>query len=104
MSDYQEIAVNGFDRDGEPEIKLYPNDKIELMFNFMPPSNGQPDGVDDPMFDRFEEILQEVLDMPVERTDREFFTIQSADPKTATDLKNYLENFWDNYHPNTNAV
>jgi hypothetical protein len=101
MSEYRIITIQGFDIDGEPEMRLYSNDKIELVFNFMPPCNGNPDGIQDPIFDDFEDILQKELGVLVERDDREFFTIQSGDSKTVNRLKEYLESFWSNYHPSS---
>ena len=94
MQDYQVMDVNSFDSDGEPEIRLYADGLIEVMFNFMPPSNGSPDLLADPIFDEFERILQAHLGVTVIREDREIFTIEHPTPSTATDLKQYLENFW----------
>jgi hypothetical protein len=91
MQDYQIIDVNGFDSDGEPEIRLYADGLIEVMFNFMPPSNGSPDLLVDPIFER---VLQAHLGVAVMREDREIFTIEHPTPSTARDLQQYLENFW----------
>jgi hypothetical protein len=94
MESHQTITIKGFDSDGEPEVKVYPNGKIELMFNFMPPSNGNPDGSTDPIFDEFEIVLQNKLGVVVEREDRELFVIEQPTPQTAQELKSYLEGFW----------
>jgi hypothetical protein len=94
MQDYQIIDVVGFDSDGEPEIRLYADGLIEVVFNFMPPSNGNLDLLADPIFDEFERVLQLYLGVTVIREDREIFTIEHPTPSTAIDLKNYLENFW----------
>lgn len=94
MEDYEVMHVNGFDSDGEPEIRLYADGLIEVMFNFMPPSNGSPDLLQDPIFDRFEQVLQAHLGVIVMREDREIFTIEHPTKNTAIDLKQYLENFW----------
>lgn len=94
MEHYQTIAVEGFDCDGEPEIKQYGDGKIEVIFNFMPPSNGNPDLSEDPVFDEFETVMEQQLGVPVERDDREFFVIHKPNENTANDLKNFLENFW----------
>ncbi len=98
MSEYQVTSVVGFDRDGEPEIRLYPDGKIELVFNFMPPSNGNPDGYEDPIFDKFEDTIQHSLGVHVDREDREFFVVNNPTKDTVTDLKKYLENFWNEYN------
>ena len=94
MEEYQIINVSGFDSDGEPEIRLYPDGLIEVMFNFMPPSNGSPDLLADPIFDQFENVLQAHLGVSVIREDREIFTIANPHQNTAIQLKQYLDNFW----------
>jgi hypothetical protein len=94
MEDYQVISVEGFDSDGEPEIRLYDDGKIEVIFNFMPPSNGNPDLIDNPIFDSFEVVLENVLGVKVIREDRELFLIDQPTVKTIPQLKQYLESFW----------
>ena len=94
MQNYQVLDVNGFDSDGEPEIRLYGDGLIEVMFNFMPPSNGNPYLLKDPIFERFEDVLQAHLGVTVIREDREIFTIDRPAKNTAIDLQKYLENFW----------
>ncbi len=94
MEEYQTITVDGFDSDGEPEIRLYPDGKIEVMFNFMPPSNGNPDLSEDHIFDNFEDVMGQALGVNVEREDRELFTIHNSADNTSNDLKKFLENFW----------
>jgi hypothetical protein len=95
MEDYQVMTVEGFDSDGEPEIRLYDDGKIEVMFNFMPPSNGNPDLIDNFMFDSFEMALENALGVKVTREDRELFLIDRPKLKTTVELKQYLETFWD---------
>ena len=94
MEEYQIINVSGFDSDGEPEIRLYPDGLIEVVFNFMPPSNGSPDLPADPIFDEFENVLQSHLGVDVIREDREIFTIERPAKSTVAELQQYLENFW----------
>ena len=94
MEDYQVIEVDGFDSDGEPEIRLYPDGLIEVVFNFMPPSNGSPDLPADPVFEQFENVLEAHLGVNVIREDREIFTIEHPSKGTVVELQQYLENFW----------
>ena len=35
MNNYEIIKIQGFDKDGEPEIKKFQDGHIELQFNFM---------------------------------------------------------------------
>jgi hypothetical protein len=97
VENYQVIPIEGFDKDGEPEIRLHSDGKIEVMFNFMPPSNGNPDLFEDPLFEDFENLLHQQLGVEVEREDREIFVIPSPKSSTTQDLKDYLENFWAEY-------
>ena len=46
MNNYEIIKIQGFDKDGEPEIKKFQDGHIELQFNFMPPLNGNADTED----------------------------------------------------------
>jgi hypothetical protein len=94
MESYQTLTVEGFDCDGEPEIRVYANGRIEVMFNFMPPSNGNPDGSSDPIFDDFEIVLADKLGVVVDREDRELFEIEHPTAQTASELKRFLEGFW----------
>jgi hypothetical protein len=94
MEDYQVMLVEGFDSDGEPEIRVYDDGKIEVMFNFMPPNNGNSDPIDDPIFDSFEVALENALGVKVTREDRELFEIAKPKVNTAVQLQQYLENFW----------
>jgi hypothetical protein len=88
------LAVHGFDERGEPEIRVMSDGSLVLAFQFMPPMRDTDDGVEDPRFERFEEILAEALSMPVEREDRELFRIAEPEADTAERAKAFLEAFW----------
>jgi hypothetical protein len=98
MSGDDDLTVQGFDVDGEPEIRQGDNG-LEIMFNFMPPSNGQADGVQHPVFDRFDDVLSAALGVEVVRDDRELFIIPDPAPDTAGRAKAYLESFWQDAWP-----
>ena len=65
MNNYEIIKIQGFDKDGEPEIKKFQDGHIELQFNFMPPLNGKADTEDSEFWDNFEQTLQSHLNVNV---------------------------------------
>ncbi len=95
MANTQIIKIKGFDKNGEPEIRTQPDGSLQIMFNFMPPSNGTEDGVDDPIFDHFDQELAKILEVEVIWEDREFFRIPKPKANTAAQAKAYLEGFWE---------
>jgi hypothetical protein len=97
-NEYKTIEVSGFDSNGEPEIKVTETERIEIMFNFMPPVNGNDDQIkDDDYWDNFEKIISEHLETEVLRDDRESFIIESAPKGTAKKLKEFLDTYWENH-------
>lgn len=93
MINYEIIKIQGFDKDGEPEIKKFQDGHIELQFNFMPPLNGKADTEDSEFWDNFEQTLQSHLNVNVLRDDRELFVIEKPKKSTVEKLKLYLESF-----------
>lgn len=93
MEDYKTIHVKGFDVDGEPEIKLFDDGHIEIMFNFMPPLNGNEEQEESDYWDNFENTLSTHLDVEVLRDDRESFVIQNPKKSTLKKLELYLESY-----------
>jgi hypothetical protein len=97
-NNYKTIEVSGFDSDGEPEIKVTETERIEIMFNFMPPVNGREDLPDNEEYwDNFENVLSEALGTKVLRDDRESFIIEAAPHGTAKKLKGFLETYWEKH-------
>ena len=95
MEDYKTINVNGFDKDGDPEIKLYSDGHIEILFNFMPPLNGAAEQIDNDYWDNFEKTLSVHLSVKVDRDDRELFVITKPKKSTIKKLELYLESYWE---------
>lgn len=96
MEDYEVIEIQGFDTDGEPEIRVFEDGHLELVFNFMPPLNGSDEPrEDDDFWDNFETALQTHLGVEVQRDDREWFLIPQPKKSTIAKLKLYLESFWE---------
>ena len=95
MEDYKQISIKGFDKDGEPEVKVFKDGHIEIMFNFMPPLNGKTEVEDEEFWDSFENVLSTHLNVEVMREDREFFIIPKSKKSTAKKLELYLESYWE---------
>lgn len=90
----EKVAISGFDKEGEPEIRVMMDGSLFLVFNFMPPSNSVKENGDLKEFDGFDEYLEEKLDVSVQWTDRETFFIQKPHSDTVEKLKYILENYW----------
>ena len=92
MNNYEIIKIQGFDKDGEPEIKKFQDGHIELQFNFMPPLNGKADTEDSEFWDNFEQTLQSHLNVNVLRDDRELFVIEKNDSINKYFFSSVLDN------------
>ncbi len=91
----QTIPIHGFDEAGEPEIRVMADGSLVIAFQFMPPMRDTDDGVQDPRFERFDKVLAEALEIPVEWDDRELFLIASPEADTVARATAFLERFWD---------
>ncbi len=96
MQESVDGEINGFDSDGEPEIIMNDDKSINIIFNFMPPLNGQEDPSENKIFDEFDAYLSSVLSVEVIWEDREVFHIPHPKESTKKDLIELLNNFWKN--------
>ena len=94
-SDPNVIDIIGFDVDGEPEIRKEDDGSLTVMFNFMPPINGNEEQVENEVFDEFDKFLADLLEVEVIWDDRERFVIPNPKSDTIDKLKTTLEHFWD---------
>lgn len=90
------IKVKGFDKDGEPEIQLLRNGDLRLIFEFMPPLNGNDNQSGNIIFEDFDKELSKVIGKEIIWEDREVFHIEKAEKGDDKLLKKYLEEFWKN--------
>lgn len=88
----EEIAVQGFEADGEPVIKRWSDGSVWIHFNFMPPLFAEENGTE-AQFDSFDSKLQEALGVPVIWDDREVFIVANPEPDTVVKAKAWLESF-----------
>lgn len=86
----EEIAIHGFDRDGEPVIRKWSDGKLWIHFEAMPPFFAEDQGTEQE-FEDFETKLQEALGLAVRRADREVFVIDQPNADTAEKAKAWLE-------------
>jgi hypothetical protein len=86
------ITLEGFDSEGEPEIRIMDNGSLELVFNFMPPTWAEENPE---VFDDFDVQLSEALDLEVLWEDRELFLIEEPGEDTVERIKQFLEHYRD---------
>ncbi len=91
------IQLNGFEPDGEPEIRREASGKMWLVFNYMPPlwmTDQDSELVDDsdPTVD-FDVKLQEAIGTKVIWDDRGFFYIENPLSDTPQRIQSFLEKF-----------
>ncbi len=84
------ITLEGFDSEGEPEIRIMDNGSLELVFNFMPPTwvEENPEAFDD-----FDVQLSEALDLEVLWEDRELFLIEEPSDDTVDRIREFLAEY-----------
>ena len=90
----EKIAIRGFDKDGEPEIRIMTDGSLVLVFNFMPPSGSVNENAGLGRFEGFDKYLEKELIVSVQWTDREIFYIKNPNSDTAEKLRYILENYW----------
>ena len=86
----EEIAVSGFDPDGEPVIKKWSDGTLSIHFEAMPPFFAEDDGTENE-FEEFELKIQDAIGVAVLRDDREVFVIRQPTPDTAEKAKVWLQ-------------
>jgi len=86
----EQIAVHGFDPDGEPVIKRWSDGTLWIHFEAMPPFFAEETNAESE-FEAFELTIQEALGVDVRRDDREVFIITQPKADTAEKAKAWLE-------------
>jgi hypothetical protein len=84
------ITLEGFDPEGEPEIRIMDNGSLELVFNFMPPTWAEENPE---AFDDFDVQLSEALDLEVLWEDRELFLIEEPAEDTVERIRQFLADY-----------
>jgi hypothetical protein len=88
----EEIAVSGFDPEGEPVIRKMSDGSVSIHFEAMPPFFAEDEGTE-AEFENFEAKMQKALGVPVRRDDRELFVIPDPKSDTAAKAKTWLETY-----------
>lgn len=84
-------AIEGFDPEGDPELRVMSDGSLELVFEFMPPSFVLEAGEDDlARFDDFDVRLAEAIGAEVLWEDREVFLIPAPGPDTIDRIREFL--------------
>jgi hypothetical protein len=92
----QTILLSGFDPEGEPEIRVWADGSLEVVFNFMPPSwaaDEAPDDLGRGNFADFDRQMERAVGVPVLWEDREFFRIEQPAPDTLERVRQFVERY-----------
>ncbi len=86
------ITLSGFDPEGEPEIRVMSDGSLNLVFNFMPPSDSEdPDDLG--QFEDFDKQLEAAIGVPVLLDDREVFVVSSPKADTVEKLDHFIKTY-----------
>jgi len=85
----ESIEIEGFDPDGDPTIHKLADGKLQLVFEFMPPSWAMDETPE--AFDTFDQQLASAIGTPVIWEDREFFLIERPQADTVQRIRQFLE-------------
>ena len=86
------IKLSGFDPDGEPEIRVFANGNMHVVFNFMPPSFAPEDG-ELGQYANFDKEMSRAIGLPVLWEDREFFYIKDSRPETIEKIRKFVAGY-----------
>lgn len=87
-----EIALSGFDTEGEPTIRVMSDGSLQLLFEFMPPSYAEDEN-ESAKFEDFDVQLERSIGLPVLWEDREFFRIESPGADTVEKIREFVERY-----------
>jgi hypothetical protein len=88
------ITVQGFDPEGEPEIREMSDGTLAIVLNFMPPSYVEDaPGNSLGAFENFDKELEKAAGAPVQWDDREVFLIAKPHADTPAKVKVFLESY-----------
>lgn len=87
----QEIQLSGFDELGEPIIQVMNDRSLHLIFEFMPPSDIDENGMD--FFDDFDHQLSQAIGLPVIWEEQERFIISEPKPDTIDKIRDFIEHY-----------
>ncbi|HEV7278964.1 MAG TPA: hypothetical protein VGN57_02025 [Pirellulaceae bacterium] len=84
-------TIGGFDREGDPELRVLSDGSLEIVFEFMPPSFvREAEDEDLGPFEGFDARLAEAIGTEVLWEDREVFLIPAPSHDTIDRLRKFL--------------
>jgi hypothetical protein len=87
---YESVQLSGFDSDGEPTIRVYPEGHLMVVFEFMPPEAWEMDGGD--LGDFGNEMAEAIgLDMSEEQTG--FFLVANPAKDTTERITTFVSTY-----------
>jgi hypothetical protein len=87
---YEPVQLSGFDADGEPSIRVYPDGRLMLVFEFMPPSAWEMDATDAGMLGT---DLSNAIGLDLSEEQPGFFLVAHPAPDTIEHIRNFVANY-----------
>lgn len=96
MKNYQSIKLKGFDKYGEPEIRILPDGVLYLVIELVPPCWTMSAYEEEEFFDKFYYKLCTATGLSEKEIlweDREFFRIENPKTDTIEKIRDFIENY-----------
>jgi hypothetical protein len=87
---YETVQLSGFDSDGEPSIRVYPEGHYMVVFEFMPPSAWEMDASDEGMLGT---RMAEAIGLDLIEEQPGFFLVAHPAPDTIERIRNFVANY-----------
>ncbi|MBI3461568.1 MAG: hypothetical protein HY000_00695 [Planctomycetes bacterium] len=88
----QEIQLSGFDREGEPVIRVMADGCLYVVFEFMPPSYLE-DAEGLGPFKDLDKQIERAIGVPVAWEDREVFLIRQPKADTVGKIRTFVDGY-----------
>jgi hypothetical protein len=90
VEDYKAVPLSGFDLGNEPEIRIFPEGHLMVVFEFMPPIAWEMDGSDE---DAFAAEMSADIGVEVAEEDRGLFLVTHPAADTVERLREFVLNY-----------
>jgi hypothetical protein len=89
-----EVEIPSFDPAGKVWLREMRDGSLQLVFEFMPPSNEGPTGPNRlGRFENFDQVVAQAVGVPVSWEDRESFVFKHPNPDTADRVRAFVANY-----------
>jgi hypothetical protein len=84
---WSRLILKGFDRHGEPSVRVFRDGHLEVVFEFMPPSLWEMKAIDEA---RFGSELSAAIGVDVVAENTGFFIVSTPQPDTVDRIKAFV--------------